>query len=132
MRRPSSPSRRVLLSAVWAICPVCRSAAGGAGAEDREVPDVDGEAPVRGDPCHGLVEHVGWHLLDRAAYPADEMEMVGIVGRVVGRCAVAEVRVRYQTELFEQLERAIDGRQVDAGRRTTDFFGDLVRCRVAE
>lgn len=58
--------------------------------------------------------------------------MVIVIGGVVRRGAVAEVRVGDEAELFEQFKGPVDGRDVDPARRCPDAVSDLVRCRVAE
>ena len=56
---------------------------------------------------------VGLGVDDRAAGVADHVDVV-VLGRPVGRRAVPEVGVPHQAELLEQLERAVDGGDVDA------------------
>ena len=58
---------------------------------------------------------------------ADDVDVL-VLGRAVGRRAVAEVGVPDEAELLEQLERAVDGGDVDAGHR----LADLLRRGVAE
>ena len=50
---------------------------------------------------------------DAVAIPADQVEVLVVGDRVVRRRAVAEVRVPDQAELLEDLERAVDGGDVD-------------------
>ena len=56
-------------------------------------------------------------LLDRAADPADQVDVLVLADGVVGRRAVRQVRVGDQAELLEQLQRAVDGGDVDPGGR---------------
>ena len=58
--------------------------------------------------------------------------MVVVIRSVVRRCTVAEVRMRNETELFEQLKRPVDGRDVDPARRGTNAVSDLVWSCMAE
>lgn len=72
------------------------------------------------------------HLLHPFAEPADQMDVLRLVDIVVGGSTVREVHVRHQTQLCEQLERAIDGGDVDPGRVFEDRGVDLFRSGVAE
>ena len=51
--------------------------------------------------------------MTRLTIPADQVEVLVVGHRVVGRRAVAEVGVADQAELLEHLERAVDRRDVD-------------------
>src|SRR3954465_8974405 len=106
--------------------------AGRADTEDGEVTGVDGEPVLGRDPAHRTLDDLCRHLLDASALPADEVEVVRVVGGVVGRRAVAEMGVGDEAELLEQLERAIDGRDVDAAGGAAYPLGDLVGGGVAE
>jgi len=103
-----------------------------AGAEDREVAGVDGEPVLGRDAAHGRLDELDRDLFDAAALAADEVEMVGVVSRVVGRRAVAQVRVRHQAELLEELEGPVDGGDVHPARGTANPRGNLVRRGVPE
>jgi hypothetical protein len=103
------------------------TAAGRAGAEDGEMTGVDGKAVLVGNPADRFFDEPDRDLFDPTAFTADEVKMIGVLGRVVGRRSVAQVGVSDQSELFEKLERPIDRRDVDATGRTTYPFGDLVR-----
>ena len=85
-----------------------------AAAEDREVPtSVSKPCCSRSRPDQ-RVGHVDVGLGHRAAVAADQVEVVVAGRRVVGRRTVTEVGVGDQAELLEQLEGAVDGRDVDA------------------
>ena len=58
---------------------------------------------------------------------ADDVHVV-VVGRAVGRRAVAEVRVLDQPDLLEHVEGAVDGGEVDA----VDGLRQFVRGAVAQ
>lgn len=60
------------------------------------------------------------------------MDVLGVVRDVIRRCAVAQVGVRNESELFEQIERAVDGGDVDAGRSFAHFGDDLIGSGMPE
>ena len=66
------------------------------------------------------------NLVDPAAASAHQMQMVAVVGSVIGRWSVSEVRVRYEPELFQQVKRPVDRGDVDGGRGAFDLCRDLV------
>ena len=58
-------------------------------------------------------EHLWVNGHDAVTIPADQVEVLVVAHRVVGRGPVAEVGVADQAELLEHLERAVDRRDVD-------------------
>src|SRR4051812_4098762 len=82
-------------------------------AEHREVSNVCHEALIPFELLDQRSDRVGRDLRDRAADATDQMDVLGSRGRVVGRRAMAEVRVLDQAELLEQLQRAVDRGDVD-------------------
>src|SRR5689334_2397791 len=87
------------------------SAAGAAGAEDGQVPDVRHEAVRRVELLEERLQHRGPHRDHVAAAAADHVEVLVTAHRVVGRGAVTQVGVADQAELLEHLEVAVDRRQ---------------------
>jgi hypothetical protein len=63
---------------------------------------------------------------------AEAIGLVGVGGQVVGRRPVPEVGVGDHADLLEQLERAVDGRDVDPARGLLDLGADLLRGGVIE
>lgn len=109
-----------------------RLGAAGAHPEDREVPDVDRESVLGGHSYNRRFKNSRGHFGYSPTFPTDEMKVVGIVRGVVGRRTVAEVSVRDQAKLLEQLEGPVDGRDVNARCGNPDPLGDLVRRRMSE
>jgi len=68
------------------------AAAAPAPAEHGEVPDVDREAALRGQPAYDVVDDRALHLLHAAAVAADQVEVVDVLRRGVRRRTVAEVK----------------------------------------
>jgi hypothetical protein len=105
---------------------------------------------VSAAPEHGQVCHVGLealplvqrrdqrpdgvraHLADLPAVLADQVDVVGVAGQVVGRRAVVQVRVGDKAEVVQELEGAVDRRDVDASGGFLDACRDLLRRRVVE
>ena len=58
--------------------------------------------------------------------------MVGVGGQVVDGRAVPEVGVGDHADLLEQLERAVDGRDVDPARGLLDLGADFLGGGVIE
>ena len=56
--------------------------------------------------------------MHHVAVPADQVHVVVAVGEVVGRRAVPEVGVADQAQLLQQLQRPVDGGDVDAATRS--------------
>src|SRR2546421_3363831 len=98
----------------------------GAPAEDREVLHVgleaEGRAQLAGERCRDR----DVRLQHGAAVPADQMHVVVPVGQVVRGRAVPQMRVADQPQLLKQLQRAVDGRDVDAARGTPHLAEDVV------
>src|SRR5690606_24053829 len=103
-----------------------------AGAEQGEVPDVGLESAVDRQPLDQLGGDRRLNLGDGPAPSAYQMNVVGFGGRVVRRRAVAEMRVAHQTELLQQLETPVHGREVDALRGLAHLGQDVVRGRMVE
>src|SRR5690348_1156615 len=108
------------------------AAAVGAGTEDGEMARVHGKAVLGGDAADGTFDDLHRHLFDATALAADEVEMVRVVGRVVGRRPVPEVGVRHEPELLEQLEGSVDRGDVHPAGGTTHALRDLVRRGMTE
>lgn len=78
--------------------------------------DVDGETLLVEDPLAKRLDRVRLDLDDPLAVAADQVGVFGDFGGVVRGGAVAEVGMGDQPELLQQLEGAVDGRDVDASR----------------
>src|SRR5581483_10038465 len=103
-----------------------------AAAEDGEVAHVGLEAVPLVEGGDQGTDRVRADLGDPAAVAADQVHVVGVGGQVVRGRAVPEVGVRDHADLLEQLERAVNGRDVDAARGLLDLSADLLRGRVTE
>ena len=104
----------------------------GAAAEDRQVAYVGLEAVPFVQGGDQGTDCVRADLGDPAAVPADQVHVVGVGGQVVGRRPVMEVGVGDHADVLEQLERAVDGGDVDAAGGLLDLGADLFRGRVVE
>src|ERR1700759_252629 len=89
-------------------------AAVGAAAEHGQVADVGIEPLLGLQGRNQRPGHVRADLGDLPAAPADQVHVVGVLGQVVGGGAVPEVGVADHAQLFQQLQRAVDGGDVDA------------------
>ena len=107
-------------------------AAGTTRPEEGEVPDVEVEAGGARDTPDHVAEHVTRRFLHATALAAHEMDVVVVTGDGVRRCSVPEVRVLHEPELLEQLERSVDGGDVDPAGRPAYPFRDLVGSGVTE
>ena len=88
---------------------------------------VEHEAALVAQPlCQGVYQ-VGFGVDHGTAAVTDDMHVL-VLGGPEGRRAVPEVRMPYEPEALEQLQRPVHGRDVDTGHR----FGNLFRRRVAE
>src|SRR6478752_2338118 len=76
------------------------------GAEDRQVADVHDERVLLTEPLSQRRQHIWVNGDDAVTIPADQVEMLVLGDRVVGRGAIAQVGVAHQTELLEHLQRA--------------------------
>jgi hypothetical protein len=74
--------------------------------------------------------HIGLDHI--AAISAHEMQVGFLIGVMVGRWAMTKVRVADQAKLFKQLERPIDGRDVDRADCLPDLCQDLLGRRMPE
>src|SRR6201996_44130 len=92
-------------------------AAVGAAAEHGQVTDIGLESLVGLQGRNQRPGHVRADLGDLPAAPADQVHVVGVLSQVVGGGAVPEVGVGHHAQLFEQLQRAVDGGDVDAAGR---------------
>lgn len=88
--------------------------------------------PVSRAQCSREVgEQLPRRLLEPAAPFADQMQVFVLV-RGVRRCALPDLGVPQQSELFEQVERPVHGRDVDRRRRLLYGATHAFRGRVAE
>src|SRR3954471_1017836 len=101
-------------------------------AEDRQVADVDDEPLLLAQPVRERSDHLWVNGDDAVTIPADQVEVLVVADRVVRRGAVGEVRVSDQAELLEDLEGAVDRRDVDGARVLLHLDEDLVRGGVAQ
>src|SRR4051794_12571051 len=101
-------------------------------AEHSEVAYVDSEASLRGKPADDLGKHRAVGLLHPAAVAADQVHVIVVTCDRVRRRAVTEVRVLDEPELLEELQRAVDGRDVHGRGGTTNCARDLLRRAVTE
>ena len=97
--------------------------------------DVHGETQFGRQTFRGTVEQVGVGRLDRAARGADHVQM-RVLGSLVDRCALAQVRVPDQAEPLQEFERAVDRRGVGRGAVGPGFRAqpgaDVLGRRVLE
>jgi hypothetical protein len=100
--------------------------------EDREVPDIGVEAVVVVKLRHQARRHGHVGLDHTAAIAADEMQVGFLISVMVGRRAMTKMRVTDQAKFFKQLERSIDGRDVDRGGCLPDLRQDLLGRRMPE
>ena len=75
---------------------------------------------------------LGRDLVHGAAVSADQMHVLRRGRGVVRGCAMAEVGVLDEAELFEELERPIDRRDVDRGRPLLDPGEGFFRSGMPE
>ena len=68
------------------------------------------------------VREFRWSIDDVAAVVADDVDVVVLRGTVC-RCAVVQMGVPHHPDLLEELQRAVDGRQVDVLDGVEDLFG---------
>ena len=59
------------------------------------------------------------HVLRAAAFAADQMSVVPSRGSLIERGPIADLMLRHQIELLQQVERAVDGRLIDFQVGTT-------------
>jgi len=95
------------------------------------VADVQREAEAFGELGGEAVHQFGGHFHDDPALVADQVDVLVLTGRVGGR-AVAEVGVAHEADAVEQVERAVDRRDVHRRGRALDLHADLLRRRVVE
>jgi LCP family protein required for cell wall assembly len=79
------------------------------------VGDVSDKAVGVQDIPAEAVGQLAGALLDPAADAAHQVDVVGVVGQVVGGCAVVEVGVAHHAERLERLEGAVDGGRRKSG-----------------
>jgi hypothetical protein len=90
-------------------------------AEDREVCAVDDESLLSLQSGGKRVGQILRSVDHAAAGVADHVHVI-VVSRPERRGAVAEVGVAYESDLFEQLKRAVDRGDVNVGHGRTDLF----------
>ena len=93
---------------------------------------VDLESALVPEPRDDVSDELRRDRFDRVAAAADQMDVRLLGRRVVGRSAVIEMGMGDETELLEELEVAVDGRDVDRMSSGTDFDADVFRGRVTE
>ena len=72
-------------------------------------------------------------LLDASTGPADQVDVVGVVGQVIARRAVVEVGVSHDCERLQRLEGPVDGRGCERGSAIgRDPGDDLVGGGMAQ
>ena len=101
-------------------------------AEDRKVPDIGVEAVIMVELRHQVRRNGDLGLDHTAAISADEVQVGFLIRVMVGRRAMTEVRMTDKAKLFKQLERSIDGRDVDSADCLPDLCQDLLRRRMPE
>jgi 4-amino-4-deoxychorismate lyase len=94
--------------------------------------DVEAKAPLFGQTRGQRGQFRRVELLHVLAVAADEVHVPRLVDVVVGRSAVGQVGVRHQVELFEQLQRAVDGGDVHTGGLLADRVVHLLGRGMAE
>jgi hypothetical protein len=101
-------------------------------AEDREVPDIGVEAVITVELRHQIRRNGHLGLDHTAAISANEVQVGFLIGVMVGRRAMTKVRVTDKTKLFKQLERSIDGRDVDRADGLPNLCQNFLRRRMPE
>src|SRR3954454_24983494 len=81
-------------------------------AEDGEMRPVEGEPALVAQPPFQVVGERRRRVDHSAAVVANDMHVV-VLGGTESGCAVVEMGVSHEPELLEQLERAVDGGEVD-------------------
>lgn len=71
-------------------------------------------------------------LGDRATAPADQVQVVDVIGDLVRRRAVLQVGMRNDAETFEQLKRPVDGGEVQRGGLALNELADLLRSGMTK
>ena len=94
--------------------------------------DVGVEAVLRRHRIDQVRGHFGLDLGHALTVPADEVDVVRLGRRMVRGGSVTQVGVTDQSELLEQVQRAVDGGDVDALRGLPDLGQDLFGRRVVE
>ena len=90
--------------------------------------DVGRESMIGSKPVDGRRDDIRAHFGNRSTRSAHEMNVLGVIGDVIGRGAVTQMGVGDERQLFEQIERAINGRDVDAVRGFAHPRQDVVGC----
>src|SRR2546430_10003438 len=98
----------------------------GAPAIDGEVAEVRLEAVVFVQSGYQGLDRVRGNLGDAAAGRADQVHVIRFGRHVVPGSAVSQVGVGDQAELFQQLQRAVDGRDVHPAGRLPHVRPDLL------
>jgi len=104
----------------------------GALAEDGQMTEVGLEVIALAQPLRQRSSHLRVNRRDPLTLPADDVEMLPAGGRVVRRAAVTQVGVPHQAELLEELQVAVDRREVDRRRRPAYLRQDVLGGGVAE
>ena len=71
-------------------------------------------------------------LDDRAATPADEVDMLRVGRQVIPVRSVPEMGVRDEADLLEQLKGSVNGGEIDSDCRLLDLGVDLLGSSVLE
>lgn len=83
---------------------------------------VELEPTLVAKPPLKAVREFGRSIDNVAAVVADDMDVV-VLGGTVCRCAMVQMGVPHHPDLLEELERAVDRRQVDIIDGVEDLFG---------
>lgn len=90
-------------------------------AEDGEVRSVEDEPALVPQPVGERVDQIRRRVDDGSARVAHDVDVV-VASRSVSRGPVPEMSVLDQADLLQQLEGAVDGRDVDVRDRLADLF----------
>ena len=96
------------------------------------MPEVNEERVLPLERRGERVEKVRGDLADVTAVTADEVYVLLLADGVIRGRAVGQVRVGHQAEFLEQLQRAVDGGDVDAGGGLRHLEVHLVGRGVAK
>ncbi len=107
-----------------------RRRAGPAAADEGEMPGADLEAVAAPEVTGQIREQLGRDLDDGPAVLADEV-LMDVVGQVVHRGAVTQVRVLDQAELGEGVQAPVDGGAMHVRMQPVDLGGELVGGKVS-
>lgn len=105
---------------------------GAATSVKRNVRNVDVKTVVSAKRTRELLHHIGRNALHLAAAIARQVDVRVIIDGVIRGCAMADMRMRHQPDLFEHLKRTIDRGQIHAARMPLHFREQFLRSSMAQ